>query len=143
MTISARSGLEQEWRVLQTNIEVLERNCLWIKLSAFTLFVVTAMFSFTVWMMLGLLATLCLQEAIVRTSQARLTKRILRIESCLQSAEACGTAFQLHTEWLNDRPGVSGLFAEYLTQALRPTVAFPYVVLMVFSFALTWGQPPY
>ncbi|MFZ6845983.1 hypothetical protein [Undibacterium sp. RuTC16W] len=143
MAISNQNGFEQEWRVLQTNIEALERNCLWIKLSAFTLFVVTAMFSFTVWMMLGLLATLCLQEAIVRTSQARLTARILRIESCLQSAEECGTAFQLHTEWLIDRPRAGGLFAEYLTQALRPTVAFPYVVLMVFSFALTWGQPPY
>ncbi|MCU6435734.1 hypothetical protein LPB67_18310 [Undibacterium sp. Jales W-56] len=143
MSVTTLNGLEQEWMVLQNNIEALERSCLWIKLSAFALFVVTAMFSFSAWMIAGLLASLCLQEAIVRTSQARLGIRIVRIESHLQSQDACGLSFQLHTEWQNDRPGWAGLLMDYLTQALRPTVAFPYAVLMAFSFALTWGPPPY
>ena len=39
--------------------------------------------------------------------------------------------YELHTEWAAQRPGTVGLVVEYLKQALRPTVAFPYPVLVV------------
>ncbi|MDY7538895.1 hypothetical protein RGU72_11565 [Undibacterium sp. 5I1] len=144
MSEENNTSLEQEWVVLQNNIEALERSCLLIKLCAVALFIATAVFNFSVAMIVGLLLLMCLQEAIVRTSQARLSNRILRIEAMMkQPPQEDFSAFQLHTEWLKERKGVVGLLMEYASQALRPTVAFPYVLLVVFSFALNWGQSPY
>jgi hypothetical protein len=37
----------------------------------------------------------------------------------------------LHSEWLASRSGVPGLLREYAVSALRPTVAFPYAVLLL------------
>ncbi len=144
MSEATSTSLEQEWIVLQNNIEALERSCLLIKLCTVTLFIATAVFNFSVAMMVGLVVLMCLQEAIVRTSQARLGARIVRIEAMIkQPLQDEFSAFQLHTEWLKERKGVVGLLIEYVSQALRPTVAFPYVLLVVFSFALSWGQSPY
>jgi hypothetical protein len=78
--------------------------------------------------MVLLLLVLWLQEGIFRTSQARLGVRILRIEQGVVSGER--SAFQLHSEWLASRPGLVGLLAEYGRSTLRPTVAFPYAVLL-------------
>lgn len=84
MSDANNTSLEQEWIVLQNNIEALERSCLLIKLCAVALFIATAVFNFSVVMIVGLLLLMCLQEAIVRTSQARLSNRILRIEAMIK-----------------------------------------------------------
>ena len=42
-----------------------------------------------------------------------------------------GLPFQLHTQWLAARPGAAGLLRDYISNALRPTVAYPYVVLIL------------
>jgi hypothetical protein len=55
--------------------------------------------------------------------------RILRIEQGVKTGE--GVAFQLHSEWLASRSGMLGLLREYAVSALRPTVAFPYAVLLL------------
>jgi len=75
---------------------------------------------------------LWLQEGILRTSQARLADRLLRIER--QVADGGGNAApHLYIEWESGRRGVIGLLAEYAAHAARPTVAYPYVVLIVLS----------
>ena len=55
----------------------------------------------------------------------------MRVEEYLRGSENVGFAYQLHTEWLKNRPSVFGLILEYAKHAARPTVAFPYVVLLV------------
>jgi len=70
------------------------------------------------------LPVLWLQEGILRTSQARLAARLLQIES------GASDPWRLHTEWQAGRSGVVGLLTEYVGNSLRPTVAFPYVVLL-------------
>ena len=78
-----------------------------------------------------------MQESILRTSQARLGERILRIEALLREAEpSAATAFQLHSEGLAGRGAAGSLVAEYARHALRPTVAFPYVVLLLIQWAV-------
>jgi hypothetical protein len=83
---------------------------------------------------------LWIQDAIFKTFQARLGERLLQLERLLaDGGEAAGRAFQLHTTWLATRKGLAGLLGEYLRSALRPTVAFPYVVLVAVALFLTTG----
>lgn len=114
-----------EWAVLQNNIEQFERHTLLIKLLAVVLATQLTLFG-SAGLAIAAVGILWLQEAIFRTSQARLGARILKLES-----QADAAAHQLHTEWAAQRPGTVGLVVEYLKQALRPTVAFPYPVLVV------------
>ena len=138
--------LGQEWMTLQNNFEQVERSALAVKLLA----VVVTGFAMTMgWdaLLLGvLLALLWLQEGIVRTSQARLGQRILQLEYWIklasteqyaQSTHSGGAPFQLHSEWLASRQGGSGLIAEYVRHACRPTVAYPYAVLLLLVGFLT------
>ena len=77
---------------------------------------------------------LWLQEAILKTFQARLGARLLRVEALLREADARPTqAMQLHSEWLAARPSGTALMREYAGSALRPTVAFPYPLLVLLT----------
>ena len=118
-----------EWAVLQNNIEHYERRALLIKLLAVVLAIQLTLFGSS-GLAMAAVGTLWLQEAIFRTSQARLGARILRLE-----VDADATAHRLHSEWEAQRPGAVGLVIEYLRQAARPTVAFPYPVLAVVIIA--------
>jgi hypothetical protein len=43
---------------------------------------------------------------------------------------------QLHSEWQAGRGALTGMLIEYATSASRPTVAFPYVALLLVDFLL-------
>jgi hypothetical protein len=125
------SALGHEWATLQDNHEKYENTSLLIKLGGIALFVACLALSLDVVISLLLMLVMWIQEAVFRTSQSRLGRRILRIEQLLgQDAPATTAPYQLHSEWLSTRPGFAGLLAEYGKNMLRPTVAFPYVVLM-------------
>ncbi len=129
--------LGREWTALHRDCEAGERAALWIKLGAVALTVVAVALAFDAVLTMVLAAVLWLQEAILRTGQARLVVRLLRIEALLRDgAAAPRPACQLYSEWQAARPGAVGLLGEYLAAALRPTVAFPYVVLIVLLWAL-------
>ena len=129
----ANEPLGQEWMTLQNNHEDYERGALALK-------VVTVVFAFALLavnlpalVVALVVAALWLQEGIYRTSQSRLGQRLLVLERAIRGDETdeVGTAFQLHTQWQAARPGVGGLLREYLGNAIRPTVAYPYVVLLL------------
>lgn len=125
-------GLAHEWAVLQHNHEQHERNSLLIKLAGVALLAASPALALSVPASVALLLVLWLQEAILRTFQARLGERILRIEQLLREGAAQSAApCQLHSEWLASRPGLAGLLGEYGKNMLRPTVAFPYAVLVL------------
>ena len=137
------AGLRQEWATLQASFERYERGGLTVKLVAVVLVAVGLLASFAPVLMCVLLAVLWLQEGIWRTFQARIGARILKVEAGLrQGAESDAAAemvdapggvvaFQLHSEWLASRAGGFRLLWGYLGNSLRPTVAYPYLVLMV------------
>ena len=117
--------MKDEWLLLQKQHEHYEFAALAIKGAALALLALHAPF------VILLLAVLWLQEAIIKTFQSRLGERLLRLEAMLR--EGTGQPMQLHTEWLASRPRGLALLGEYLRSACRPTVAFPYPVLMGIS----------
>lgn len=130
--------LGREWTALHRDCEAAERGALWIKLGAVALAVLAIALGFDAVLAMALVAILWLQEAIVRTGQARLVERLLQVEALLrESACAPGQACQLYSVWQAARPGAAGLVAEYLSAAVRPTVAFPHAVLLALLWVLT------
>lgn len=128
------SGLPAEWAVLQNNIEQYEKSALLIKLFAVALFAGALLFSLSDSLTIALIVILWVQEGVLRTFQARLVARILKVEEMLR--QAGGAAFQLHSDWLASRKGAIGMLIEYAAAALRPTVAFPYVALLLVDLVL-------
>ena len=134
MNYSETSSLGHEWATLQNNYEQYERNSLLIKLGSVALFVLCLALALHVAAAVAVMLILWVQEGIFRTYQSRLGERILRVEQLLrQASPQVAYACQLHTEWQAGRPGFGGLLAEYAKNMLRPTVAFPYVVLILMS----------
>jgi hypothetical protein len=126
-------ALAQEWATLQNNHEAQERNALLIKLLAVLLLTGTWLLALEPLLAAALLLVLWLQEAILKTWQARLAERLLVVEAmALRGPQGVDAPLQLHTWWLAQRPALPGLLAEYGRSALRPTVAFPYAILLVF-----------
>lgn len=129
-----QQALAQEWATLQNNHEAQERNALWLKLAAVLLVAATWMTELVPLLGAVLVLVLWLQEAILKTWQHRLAERLLVIEAVFRSgAQGADVPFQLQTQWLAQRPGLSGLLAEYSRSALRPTVAYPYAVLCLLA----------
>ena len=136
------TALAQEWGILQNNYERYEGAALMVKLVAVVLFFAGFALEMGTWRVCAVLLVLWLQEGIFKTYQARLGVRLLELERLcgLETAQGLsGKAFQLHTAWLAGRKGTAGLLAEYALSACRPTVAFPYAVLIV--LVLTIGFP--
>jgi hypothetical protein len=125
------SVLSQEWNTLQNNYEHCERSALQVKLLALVLSMGGYALGLPFEVTAGFIVLLWVQECILRTGQARLGERLVRIETLVRNDAAATSACQLHTEWLATRRGSAGLLAEYASHALRPTVAFPYAVLVV------------
>lgn len=129
--------LGHEWLALQGQFERYEGHALLIKLFAAGLCGVSIWTIQNTPMLLTLLLVLWLQEGILRTVQNRLGERIVRLEqACTPSGNNAVTPFQLHSDWQKARPGAMGLVREYARNALRPTVAFPYVILAPAVFLL-------
>ena len=129
--------LSQEWQTLQRNHEQHERNALLIKLVCVVVCVVGLAASVSLgW--LGITVLLMWgQEGIIKTYQSRLSDRLLVIEAQLKGAAGNPSgltdrfAMQLHTEWAATRPRGVWSIASYAKNACRPTVAFPYVPLLL------------
>lgn len=123
-------SLSQEWTTLQNNHEHYECGALALKLATFVFAFALLAVNLPTLIVALVVAALWLQEGIYRTSQSRLGQRLLVLEGLIRGTESA-VPFQLHTQWQAVRPGVGGLLREYLCNALRPTVAYPYVVLLL------------
>jgi hypothetical protein len=117
--------LHHEWLALQGQHERYEALALAVKLAAFA----ACLFVADPALALSLLALLWLQEAVLKTFQARLGDRLLAVEAGLKAGDGVA-AMQLHSDWLAHRPRGTGLLLQYLKSGLRPTVALPYPLLM-------------
>ncbi|WP_293268018.1 hypothetical protein [Neptunomonas sp.] len=121
-----------EWNVLQTQSDAYEKHSLYIKLLGIAITACATLIQANLLLIL-LLATLWLQDAIWKTFQARISERLLKVEAALRDNNETlnnVSPCQLNSEWLAQRSGFSGLIKEYLCQAARPTVAFPYILLI-------------
>ncbi len=137
----SQDALGLEWVTLQNNIECYENGGLALKIVALGLTVLGLGLNFPLLLISAVVLLIWLQEGIYRTFQARLVQRIVQVEALVRQAgltdvDAAPSAFQLHSEWLANRSSGPRLIREYLVSALRPTVAYPYVVVLLGLFAL-------
>jgi hypothetical protein len=133
--MSENDALGREWTTLQHHHERYEFGALAIKLTALVLFFAATVLVVAPEFVSLLMAVLWLQEGIFKTFQARLGERLLAIERSLSGDEPT-PAFALHSGFLATRKGAAGLVREYLASAARPTVAFPYALLLVLAWWL-------
>lgn len=121
-----------EWATLQNNHEQYEKNSLLIKLLATLFCAIGLAEGLPAALLVPTLLIFWLIEGIFRTSQSRLGERLLKLEALLrQNPPPEAGAYQFHSEWQATRPGSLGLILEYLANAARPTVAFPYPLLLI------------
>ena len=128
------SHLASEWSLLQNQFDSYEKHSLFIKLSSIGILAAAYFTNHLSVFVLLLLLILWLQDAIWKTFQARIDARLLQLEDYLSNEHALenhdGIAFQFNSLYAQNRPGNVGLLKEYLGQSLRPTVAFPHIVLV-------------
>lgn len=123
--------LGKEWQTLQDNHERHEQNALFIKLACLALCIAGLATGLPLtWIAFTVL--LCwIQEGIFKTYQSRLADRLLSVEALLSQPGTTQPAMQLHAEWTASRPGSGALIVGYIVSACRPTVAFPYLPILL------------
>jgi hypothetical protein len=117
---------QQQWLTMHRQYEHYENLALVIKLIAVIATLAGLISHLSYWPLLVLLGILWLQEGIWKTFQSRLEASLLALEETATE----DALLPLYTNWRQKRPGVTALITQYLCSALRPTVAFPYIVLM-------------
>lgn len=136
------STLQQEWLTLQTQFDSYEKHSLLIKLfnivlSSMLLLIINA----GCWAVF-ICAVVWLQDGIWKTFQARIGQRLEQVETALKN-QLEGTAttelgMQFNSQWSQSRPSAVGLVVEYIKQSLKPTVAYPHVILITALFVQLW-----
>ncbi len=134
MTLKIDTALASEWQVLHNSHEKYEHFSLMIKLFAVAISSIAIIFSFSELLALSLLAILWLQEGIWKTFQARTSARIETIEHAIANIEINESkieAFSFYSQWADNRPTTVALIISYINSALKPTVIYPYLPLML------------
>ena len=132
------NNINQEWLLLQTQFDSYEKHSLYIKLFSAAV-LLTAEYSGVVTIgQILLLMVLWLQDGIWKTFQSRIESRLLLVERNISESNS-KEAFQFNSEFIKLRPGNFSLIKEYLTQSIRPTVAYPHaalILIMVFNYLI-------
>lgn len=129
--MESKTLLGLEWQTLQNNHEQHERNALFIKLSSLAFGVAGLAAGVALGWIALVVLLLWVLEGIFKTYQTRLADRLLQVESLLAQEAPAQPPMQLSTDWMARRPGGAGLIVEYALSACRPTVAFPYLPLLL------------
>ncbi|TYK65644.1 hypothetical protein [Colwellia echini] len=122
-----------QWQTLHNSHEDYEKYALIIKIVAILICLVSVIYSISTFVGLLLLATLWLQEGIWKTFQQRTESAIIAVEEklALLTTDTDTIPYLFYTQWHANRSGVTALIAEYIANALKPTVIYPYLPLML------------
>ena len=127
---------QNEWQILHNDHEVYERYALMIKLIAINLCAINLIFNLSLVLAIPLLLILWLQEGIWKTYQNRTASRLLWLEkhSVNQHQEDfTAKLFKFYSVWQAQKPNSLTLIKEYLTNTLKPTIMYPYLVLVLLN----------
>jgi len=131
--------LQNEWAIIHNDIEKYERYSLGIKLIAVLASLLSMAYSIGEIFSVSFILILWLQDGIWKTFQRRMEAHIIFIEENLSNKDTDNDqAFQLYSQWNIKRQRVVDLIKEYLLNALRPTVAYPYALLVVLTLSFYW-----
>ena len=131
----------REWKILHRDYERYERSALTIKLFAVAICLLCWLFSLSILVSSAFVAVVWLLEGIWKTFQTRIGARLLAVEKMMRIQESAERAsaehetFQLYSAWSASRKNPVKLMFEYIVNALRPTVAYPYVILLLMTVA--------
>ena len=131
-----------EWQVLQTQYDSYEKCSLAIKLVAVMLFIFSLGLQINIGYTAVVIAVLWLQDAIRKTFQSRIESRLYVVEKQLvlttdsQVQIPTEQAFQFNSKFIEQRNTGLALIKEYILQAFKPTVAYPYVLLLIIIFSI-------
>ena len=129
------SPLNEEWKTLHQDFERYDRYSLLIKLTAVLSSLIIIGLAINLAIAVIFILVIWLQEGIWRTVQARTAERLLTLEKLIKSDDQ-KAAMQFYSNWETTRHSTVGLIKEYLLNALRPTVAYPYIVLLGLLIAI-------
>lgn len=122
-----------EWKVLQNQYDSYEKYSLLIKCLAIILCVIGVASSLPLLYLVFIVCVLWLQDGIWKTFQSRIEQRLYIVEEYLAKVDSKDDsilAFQFNRQFLASRPNSIGLIKLYVHQSLRPTIAFPYIILL-------------
>lgn len=122
-------ALNKEWCLLQNQFDSYEKHSLFIKLASILLLAGALLADMASYALGFVLAILWLQDAIWKTFQSRIETRLLAVELNIKTKNT-DDAFQYNSRYQESACSGGALIKEYLTQAIRPTVAFPHLVLI-------------
>ncbi len=123
------NDFQNEWAIIHNDIEKYQRFSLIIKLFSILICTISITTSSNPLVTIFIILILWLQDGIWKTFQQRLESRILIIESNIKN-KTDNNSFQLYSEWQENRSGTIKLITEYILNSLKPTVAYPYIVLI-------------
>ena len=136
------NGFAAEWQVLQTQYDSYEKCSLAIKLVAVMLFIFSLGLQINIGYTAVVIAVLWLQDAIWKTFQSRIESRLYVVEKQLvlttdsQVQIPTEQAFQFNSKFIEQRNTGLALIKEYILQAFKPTVAYPYVLLLIIILSI-------
>ncbi|MCF6323817.1 MAG: hypothetical protein L3J89_05760 [Gammaproteobacteria bacterium] len=136
MDTPTSNPLNEEWQTLHQDYERYDRYSLLIKLAAILSSLIVIGLTIHLWVAIIFILVLWLQEGIWRTVQARTSERLLALEQLIKRDEQ-KAAMQFYSDWEATRHGTIGLIKEYMRNALRPTVAYPYLILLGILITIT------
>jgi len=129
------NDFQNEWAIIHNDIEKYQRFSLIIKLFSILICTISITTSSNPFVTIFIILVLWLQDGIWKTFQQRLESRILIIESNIKN-KTDNNSFQLYSEWQENRSGTIKLITEYILNSLKPTVAYPYIVLISLLLAI-------
>jgi len=130
----------QEWSILHNDHEKYERYSLLIKLSSVFVSLVAVIFEIPLIIAIFFVGIVWLQDGIWKTFQSRMSDRILLIERYIKEQASRNTdevAFQFYSGWEKSPKGTKRLLGEYIRNSIRPTVAYPYIILILLLVAVS------
>ena len=140
----ASDRLANEWCLLQNQYDSYEKHALYIKLASIVILSITLLADKESFAIVIILSILWLQDAIWKTFQARIEPRLIQLEKSIANLSITRprgtessdieqeqtTSFQFNTQYQQNACKGTALITEYLLQAIRPTIAFPHIVLI-------------
>lgn len=129
--------LQSEWITLQTQFDSYEKCSLGIKLFSILTSCILVFALHAGLASLWVVVILWLQDAIWKTFQHRIGQRLEVVEQAIQDysigaqEQESKLGMQFNQAWNRSRPKAMSLVIEYLKQSLKPTVAYPHVILII------------
>lgn len=128
--------LTQEWTLLQNQFDSYEKYSLLIKLASIIWLAVVVINQAGSCVTILISAIFWLQDAIWKTFQSRIEVRLLIVEEAIAHKREISPC-QFNSDFYQNKTSTVNTLVSYLKQALRPTIAYPHMVIIGIMLVLS------